>query len=115
MAKKYLKGWFVIDVTSSFPFDYFTLIATRGEVSSSLLKASRALRVIRLAKLLSLLKLLRISRLLRFMQRWEDVSCSLVFTEMQLACNLANIHKTYIYSNVGKWCRSVYIMHGGGW
>ena len=90
MAKKYLKGWFVIDVASSFPFDYFTLIATGGEVSSSLLKASRALRVIRLAKLLSLLKLLRISRLLRFMQRWEDVSYSLVhaFMEMQLTCNL---------------------------
>lgn len=77
VAKKYLKGWFVVDVTSSFPFDYFTLIATRGEVSSSLLKASRALRVIRLAKLLSLLRLLRISRLLRFMQRWEDVSYSM--------------------------------------
>ena len=74
VAMKYLKGWFIIDFTSSIPFDYLTLIVTGGEVSSSLIKASRALRVIRLAKLLSLLKLLRISRLLRFMQRWEDVS-----------------------------------------
>ncbi len=76
VAKKYVKGWFAVDLSSSFPFDYFTLIATQGQVDSSLLKASRALRVIRLAKLLSLLRLLRISRLLRFIQRWEEVSSS---------------------------------------
>ena len=74
VAKKYLKGWFVVDLMSSFPFDYFTVIITGGKLDTSVLKASRALRVIRLAKLLSLLKLLRISRLLRFLQRWEDVS-----------------------------------------
>ena len=74
VAKRYLLGWFVVDFISSVPFDSVTLIFTNGEVSNSLLKASRALRIIRLAKLLSLLRLLRISRLLRFMQRWEDVS-----------------------------------------
>ena len=74
VALKYVRGWFSVDFLSSFPFDYFTMVVTQGQVSSSLLKASRALRFIRLAKLFSLLKLLRISRLLRFMQRWEDVS-----------------------------------------
>lgn len=64
----------MIDILSSFPFDYCIVLLSRGRVSSSLLKASRVLRVIRLAKLLSLLKLLRISRLLRFMSRWEEVS-----------------------------------------
>ena len=75
VAKRYIKGWFFVDVASSIPFDYLTLIATRGSsgISPSLLKASRALRILRLAKMLSLLRLLRISRLLRYIQRWEDV------------------------------------------
>ena len=73
VAKKYMKSWFVIDLGSSFPFDYCIILLSQGQVSSSLLKASRVLRVIRLAKLLSLLKLLRLSRLLRFMSRWEEV------------------------------------------
>ena len=100
MAKKYLKGWFIVDVTSSFPFDYFTLIATRGQVNSSLLKASRALRVIRLTKLLSLLRLLRISRLLRFMQRWEDVSNIMhVLCSMRRGLQLQN-KKAIGYSSI---------------
>ena len=74
VARKYLKSWFVVDLGSSFPFDYCIVLVSQGRVSSSLLKASRVLRVVRLAKLLSLLKLLRISRLLRFMTRWEEVS-----------------------------------------
>lgn len=75
VAKRYVKGWFFVDFASSIPFDYLTLIATRGSsgISPSLLKASRALRILRLAKMLSLLRLLRISRLLRYIQRWEDV------------------------------------------
>ena len=73
VAKKYMKSWFVVDLGSSFPFDYCIILLSQGQVSSSLLKASRVLRVVRLAKLLSLLKLLRLSRLLRFMTRWEEV------------------------------------------
>lgn len=70
---RYARGWFVVDMVSSFPVDYVVLIFTSGQINNALLKASRALRVIRLVKLISLLKLLRISRLLRFMQRWEEV------------------------------------------
>lgn len=72
----------MIDTLSSFPFDYCIVLLSQGQVSSSLLKASRVLRVIRLAKLLSLLKLLRISRLLRFMSRWEEVSHTKLYEDM---------------------------------
>ncbi len=75
VAKRYLKGWFVVDLISSIPFDQFILIATRGSaISPSVLQVSRALRILRLTKMLSLLKLLRISRLLRYIRKWEDVS-----------------------------------------
>ena len=89
VAKRYLLGWFIVDFISSVPFDSITLIFTNGEVSSSLLKASRALRIIRLAKLLSLLRLLRISRLLRFMQRWEDVSINFEYDSIQYRLSLS--------------------------
>ena len=76
VAKRYLKGWFVVDLISSIPFDQFILIATSGHdaASTSVLKLSQALKILRLAKMLSLLKLLRISRLLRYIQKWENVS-----------------------------------------
>jgi hyperpolarization activated cyclic nucleotide-gated potassium channel 2 len=75
IAQRYLRGWFCIDILSSIPFDYFTLILSSQNKSlhGSLIRASRALRVLRMAKILSLLRLLRVSRLFRYVQRWEEV------------------------------------------
>ena len=69
---RYVKTWFLIDLVSSFPFDYVVSSATSLE-SGRLLSASRALRVLRMAKLLSLLRLLRISRLVRYVHQYEEV------------------------------------------
>ena len=103
VARKYLRGWFAVDFISSFPFDYFTLIATGGEISPSLLKASRALRVIRLAKLLSLVRLLRISKLLRFIQRWEDVSPQ-CYGNCIKTCSRESFAIVYYHSMVSVLC-----------
>ena len=62
----------MIDLVSSFPFDYVVSAATSSE-SGRLLGASRALRILRMAKLLSLLRLLRISRLVRYVHQYEEV------------------------------------------
>lgn len=74
ISRKYLHGWFVIDLVSSIPFDYAYFIASStGVTKQSLIKASRALRILKLAKLLSLLRLLRVSRLVRYIKRFEEV------------------------------------------
>lgn len=72
IAIRYAKGWFIIDLISSFPFDYIVSTANSNQ-SGRLLSASRALRILRMAKLLSLLRLLRISRLVRKIQQYEEV------------------------------------------
>lgn len=72
IAVRYIKTWFLIDLVSSFPFDYVVSSATSLE-SGRLLSASRALRVLRMAKLLSLLRLLRISRLVRYIHQYEEI------------------------------------------
>eukprot|EP00911_Craspedida_sp_UC1_P002578 UC1_evm1s1911 len=74
IARRYLRGWFFIDLVSSFPFDLFVLTLTEGECSgdSQYLKASRAIRFLRITKLLSLLRLLRVTRIISWTQRWQD-------------------------------------------
>lgn len=69
---RYARTWFLIDLVSSFPFDYVVSSATSSG-SGRLLSASRALRILRMAKLLSLLRLLRISRLVRYVHQYEEV------------------------------------------
>ena len=55
IAKHYLKGWFLIDVTAAIPFDIlFSLIHTKGGGESTvlmgLLKTARLLRLVRIAR-----------------------------------------------------------------
>ena len=55
IAKHYLKGWFLIDVTAAIPFDIlFSLLQTGGGGQSTtlmgLLKTARLLRLVRIAR-----------------------------------------------------------------
>jgi hypothetical protein len=55
IAKHYLKGWFLIDVTAAIPFDIlFSLLQTSGGGESTtlmgLLKTARLLRLVRIAR-----------------------------------------------------------------
>lgn len=63
----------MIDLISSFPFDYVVSSASSLHSQGRLFGASRALRILRMAKLLSLLRLLRISRLVRKVHQYEEV------------------------------------------
>ena len=63
----------MIDLISSFPFDYIVSSASSTQSQGRLFGASRALRILRMAKLLSLLRLLRISRLVRKVHQYEEV------------------------------------------
>lgn len=73
IRRKYLRGWFLVDLLSSLPFDYAYFIVSSSSAEQSLIKASRALRILKLAKLLCLLRLLRVSRLVRYFKRFEEV------------------------------------------
>ncbi|XP_070550143.1 potassium/sodium hyperpolarization-activated cyclic nucleotide-gated channel 2-like [Ptychodera flava] len=70
IACSYLKGWFVLDLLSSFPFDYL-YIGFKGD--SDYNQTALTLRALRLTKVISLLRLLRLSRLLRYVHRLEEV------------------------------------------
>ncbi|KAI0984507.1 hypothetical protein GJ496_008305 [Pomphorhynchus laevis] len=72
IAKHYLKGWFLVDLVSSFPIDYiFILLENKGS-GYHLARTGRAIKAIRLFRLLSLLRLLRVSRLVRYASQWEE-------------------------------------------
>ncbi|KAJ8025270.1 Potassium/sodium hyperpolarization-activated cyclic nucleotide-gated channel 4 [Holothuria leucospilota] len=66
----YSKGWFVIDLLSSFPLDYIYFFV-HGENTFD--ATAKAFRVLRLAKVLSLLRLLRLTRLMRYVSRLEEI------------------------------------------
>jgi len=62
IAKRYIRGWFIIDIVSIFPFDTLALLLnTSGKL--------KIFRVIRLARLAKLLRMLRAGRMF---QRWES-------------------------------------------
>lgn len=76
IRRRYLHGWFIIDVLSSLPFDYVYIIASSGNSGGDnqpIVQASRILRILKLTKLLSLLKLLRVSRIVRYIKELEEV------------------------------------------
>ncbi|XP_022080164.1 potassium/sodium hyperpolarization-activated cyclic nucleotide-gated channel 2-like isoform X1 [Acanthaster planci] len=70
IASNYLRGWFLVDLPSSFPMDYFYLLF-RGD--SDFDETALKYRAIKLAKILSVFRLLRLTRLLRYIHRLEEI------------------------------------------
>jgi potassium voltage-gated channel Eag-related subfamily H protein 7 len=75
IAKHYLRGWFIIDIVSVFPFDLAASIAM-GEGNSNL----RLVKVIRAIRLLKLARVLRAGRILGRLQ--ANSSMSMQYLEM---------------------------------
>jgi len=63
IAKRYLMGWFTMDVVASLPLDLMVI-----GTSSTLWKLPRVLKILRLSRLL---RLLRLSRMLRYAARFN--------------------------------------------
>ncbi|CAF1609965.1 unnamed protein product [Rotaria sp. Silwood1] len=74
IAKTYIKTWFILDLVSSLPVDYFFLLLDTGDNPGgyTIARTGRAIKILRLVKLLSLLRLLRLSRLVRYIHQWEE-------------------------------------------
>lgn len=65
ISRRYLRGWFWLDLLSILPFDlYAVAMADKADVSQ--LRILRTVRVFRLAKLL------RVARASRILSRWEE-------------------------------------------
>ena len=78
IALRYVKGWFLLDLISTVPFDLLALVINEGDVSSSSAAvtpgedSTQKLKLIRIVRLLRLLKLLRILRASRVFMRLES-------------------------------------------
>eukprot|EP00795_Rhopilema_esculentum_P014724 gene14724-5824_t len=74
IRRRYLKGWFFLDLCSSLPLEYVFLIIESTDRSTAIVKASRGFKILKLVKMLTLLKLFRLSRLVRYIRRFEDAT-----------------------------------------
>ncbi len=94
----YIKTWFIVDLLSSIPVDYFFLLIDTGDHTGgyTIARTGRAIKVLRLVKLLSLLRLLRLSRLVRYIHQWEEVSC-FVFISTE-SCLIKHQSKVFCFS-----------------
>lgn len=67
IAKLYLKGWFLIDVVSIFPFDLLFSLVAQGE-EGAIGQNNELVRIARIGKLYKLIKITRLARLLKLAQ-----------------------------------------------
>lgn len=73
IARMYCKGWFVIDLAGSFPFDrVVTSILGNGD-------GLQGMTFIRVIKMVRLLKLLRVVRMMAVLERFEESSGAVTF------------------------------------
>ena len=75
IAVTYMKGWFIIDLTSSLPLQYVMLIANAGKEKSSNpgeTDSSAAVRTLKAFRLLRMMKLLRLRKMLSIFKKYQD-------------------------------------------
>merc|ERR1719171_442582 len=70
IAKKYLRGWFLPDITASIPYDWLYFLITRDDPNK--VKATRLFRFARAIRALRLLRVMRIGRLLESVDYLEE-------------------------------------------
>lgn len=80
IMRAYLRGWFVIDLLSTVPFDKLAKLADFGGGSSGTSAALLSAKLLRGLKVLRLVKLARLRRLGRLVSRLEDA----VYTNQSL-------------------------------
>ena len=66
IAKIYLKGWFIVDVVSIFPFDLIISILAQDE-EGAVASNNELVRIARIGKLYKLIKITRLFRLFKLM------------------------------------------------
>ena len=73
IARRYMRGWFAIDVAASLPFQYLEVIVDasteKNNQEKDEVQSHRGLRVLRLFRLA---KLLRLGRIKRILDKYQD-------------------------------------------
>ena len=82
IARKYISGWFVVDLLSTIPWD--VLFCTFTECGAEAIRASAALTALRIFKLLRLLRLLRVTRAFKYIEQWEGGRAMLTSNAMRI-------------------------------
>merc|ERR1719265_906723 len=67
IIKNYIKGWFIIDLVASIPFQYVF-------PSSKSASGTRMLRMVRLARFLKILRLLKVAKVKKLLRRLEETT-----------------------------------------
>ena len=82
IARKYISGWFAVDLLSTIPWD--VLFCTFTECGAEAIRASAALTALRIFKLLRLLRLLRVTRAFKYIEQWEGGRAMLTSNAMRI-------------------------------
>eukprot|EP00928_Gymnodinium_smaydae_P003153 TRINITY_DN11124_c3_g1_i3.p1 TRINITY_DN11124_c3_g1~~TRINITY_DN11124_c3_g1_i3.p1 ORF type:complete len:577 (-),score=74.51 TRINITY_DN11124_c3_g1_i3:29-1759(-) len=84
----YLRGWFTIDILSTFPFDWILTAATSSSSGglSSPLSESRTLKMLRVVRLARLVKLVRLLKLGRLTEMGRTIEIPPVAMRMMSVC-----------------------------
>jgi hyperpolarization activated cyclic nucleotide-gated potassium channel 2 len=73
IARRYVRGSFLIDFISSMPVDHITVLLQGGNPrEATVWSTASTLKVLRFARLLSLLRLLKVTRLFRSMRTIQE-------------------------------------------
>ena len=63
IKKEYLRGWFIVDFLSVFPFNYIIMIISANTDAGNLAHSTRFIRFMRVARFIRLIKLAKVSQL----------------------------------------------------
>ena len=63
LSREYLRGWFIVDFLSVFPFNYIIMIISANTDAGNLAHSTRFIRFMRVARFVRLIKLAKVSQL----------------------------------------------------
>ena len=72
IMKKYLKGWFPIDLPASIPIDWIIYAIVSPEQEKNLASSSKTIRLIRVLRFVKMARILRVGRVGSFMDTFEQ-------------------------------------------
>lgn len=113
IAKRYIRGFFLVDLIASFPFElvimqYCVPNADESDNVGSSSVISRGSRILKLFKIVRILRLLRVAKLHQFMSKIRDV--------LQLHPGIVRLSTFLILITlVGHYCACIFFYVGEAW
>ena len=109
ISRNYLKGWFWIDLVSSFPFIWIAqLISATSTNSIASFKATKLLRVVRVFKFTKVLRVIRIIKLKQILSKIED----LMYFHTVINAILSLVRLSIFIFFLAHWCACFWYLLG---